>query len=461
MDVDEGVNFSNSMDIKEDDSIDLYKSMDNDFKKATGARKFSYNALIEATNNFSDEQKLGEGAFGAVYKGFLKELNCSIAVKKVSSDSNQGIKEYAYEVKIISQLRHRNVVKLIGWCHENAQLLLVYEFMINGSLDSHLFKQNRLLPWEIRYKIALGFASGLLYLHEEWEKYVVHRDIKASNIMLDSDFTPKIGDFGLARLADHGKGLEYTALAGTIGYVSPEYATTGRATKESDVYSFGIVALEIACGRKIIDRKASEDRMNLREWIWDLYGEGKLLEGVDCRLHGDFDKKEVECLMIVGLWCGHPDENLRPTMEKAIHVLKFLSPFPDLPLKMPLVSYFAPFLTSSSSGSGSSGSSITDFVERKNQAPSFSNFILKEQIGGEENPAPEEKGDQNFVYVYKMELHCEGCGKKVRRFIKDLEGVETVKVDCEANKLTVTGKVNPTLIKSMLEMKCKTRVEIV
>ncbi|XP_065869514.1 L-type lectin-domain containing receptor kinase IX.1-like [Euphorbia lathyris] len=341
--------------IDDDDEIHSYKSidhggvdLDNEFIKAIRTQKFPYADLAQATNNFSEQEQLGEGGFGAVYRGFLKELNCYVAVKRVSRDSRQGIKEYASEVKIISQLSHRNVVQLIGWCHEKKELLLVYEFMPNGSLDAHLFKEHSLLTWEVRYKIAGGLASALLYLQEEWQQYVVHRDIKASNIMLDSNFDAKLGDFGLARVGGHGKGLKDTALAGTMGYVAPEYATTGRASKESDVYSFGVVALEIACGRKVMNHKAKEDQINLREWVWGLYGEGRLIEAVDPRLNGDFDRNQVECLMIVGLWCVHPDATLRPTMEKAIHVLKFVAPFPDLPSKFPMFSYFAPLSMSSS-----------------------------------------------------------------------------------------------------------------
>ncbi|KAJ6751035.1 hypothetical protein OIU85_001558 [Salix viminalis] len=188
----------------------LEEYMDDEFERGTGPKKFSYQELARATNNFKDEEKLGEGGFGGVYKGFLKEIDSFVAVKRVSRGSKQGIKEYAAEVKIISRLRHRNLVQLIGWCHERKELLLVYEFMPHGSLDSHLFKETSLLPWEERYRIAQGLTSGLLYLHEEWEQCVVHRDIKSSNIMLDSEFNAKLGDFGLARLVDHGKGSQTT-----------------------------------------------------------------------------------------------------------------------------------------------------------------------------------------------------------------------------------------------------------
>ncbi|EEF44096.1 kinase, putative [Ricinus communis] len=320
-------------------------SMDEDFEKGTGPRKFSYNDLVRATNNFSEQEKLGEGGFGAVYKGFLREfMNSYVAVKRISKGSKQGMKEYASEVKIISRLRHRNLVQLIGWCHEEKKLLLVYEFMPNGSLDSHLFKQDSLLTWDIRYKIAQGLASGLLYLQEEWEQCVLHRDIKSSNIMLDSNFNAKLGDFGLARLVDHGKGPETTILAGTMGYMAPECAITGKASRESDVYSFGVVALEIACGRKPINYKAGEDQVYLIQWVWNLYGGGpsKLLEAADPRLNGDFDEQQMKCLIIVGLWCVHPDEKCRASIRQAIQVLKFEAPLPILPAKMPVPTYSPP-----------------------------------------------------------------------------------------------------------------------
>jgi len=283
----------------------LEEYMDDEFERGTGPKKFPYQELARATNNFKDEEKLGEGGFGGVYKGFLKEIDSFVAVKRVSRGSKQGIKEYAAEVKIISRLRHRNLVKLIGWCHERKELLLVYEFMPHGSLDSHLFEETSLLTWEVRYKIVQGLASGLLYLHEEWEQCVVHRDIKSSNIMLDSEFNAKLGDFGLARLVDHGKGSQTTVLAGTMGYKAPECTMTGKASRESDVYSFGIVALEIACGRTPINPKASnEDQVSMVQWVWELYGEGKLLEAVDPRLCGDFNKTQMERLMIDGLSCA-------------------------------------------------------------------------------------------------------------------------------------------------------------
>ncbi|XP_026390912.1 L-type lectin-domain containing receptor kinase IX.1-like [Papaver somniferum] len=310
--------------------------MDNEFVKGTGPKRFSYNELVRATSNFDEEGKLGEGGFGGVYKGCLREKNLKIAVKRVSRGSKQGKKEYQSEVRIISQLRHRNLVQLIGWCHERDELLLVYEFMPNRSLDKHLFRGESILTWEIRYKVALGLASALLYQHEEWEQCVVHRDIKSSNVMLDSNFNAKLGDFGLARLVDHDLGSQTTVLAGTMGYLAPECIMTLKSSKESDVYSFGIVALEIACGRKPDEVALG---LSLVEWVWGLYGRGKIMKASDERLAMDFNELEMEHLIIVGFWCAHPDSKSRPSATQVLNVLKFESPLPKLPREIPTPIY--------------------------------------------------------------------------------------------------------------------------
>ncbi|KAM5586115.1 L-type lectin-domain containing receptor kinase IX.1-like [Rosa sericea] len=322
----------------DEDPIVLDDSVHNEFEKGTGPRKFSYYELAQATNNFEKGEKLGEGGFGGVYRGFIKDLNSHVAVKKIARGSKQGLKEYAAEIRIISRLRHRNLVQLIGWCQEK-RLLLVYKLMPNGSLDSYLFKDENLLIWEVRYKIAQGLAAGLYYLHEEWEQCVLHRDIKSSNVMLDSNFNAKLGDFGLARLVDHGKLSQTTIVAGTRGYMALEYVTTGKASKQSDVYSFGVVALEIACGRKPIDLSLENSQVEMVEWVWGLYGEGKIIEAADPKLCGDFDEKQMECLMMVGLWCAHPDYNMRPSMQQAIQVLTNEVAWPVLPLEMPMATF--------------------------------------------------------------------------------------------------------------------------
>ncbi|KAK8490598.1 hypothetical protein V6N12_076265 [Hibiscus sabdariffa] len=314
-------------------------SINDDLERGAGPRRFSYTDLVVATNNFSSQRKLGEGGFGAVYKGYFNDTDTTVAVKKISRGSRQGRKEYITEIKIISRLRHRNLVQLLGWCHDEGEFLLVYEFMSNGSLDAHLFGKKVPINWTGRYKIARGLASALLYLHEEWEQCVVHRDIKSSNVMLDSSFNVKLGDFGLARLMDHELGPVTTGLAGTLGYMAPEYVITGRASKASDVYSFGIVALEIATGRKSVDGVEGNFHLGLAEWVWHLYGTQNLPAAADERLHAEFDEQQIECLMIVGLWCAHPDSSLRPSIGQAIQVLDFDAALPTLPSEMPLPTY--------------------------------------------------------------------------------------------------------------------------
>ncbi|GJY12935.1 L-type lectin-domain containing receptor kinase IX.1-like protein [Tanacetum coccineum] len=306
------------------DTIPLTSLINDDLERGAGPKRFSFRDLALATN-----------------KGYLSREGIVVAVKKISQGSKQGMKEYITEVKIISSLRHRNLVQLIGWCHDQTQFLLVYEFLSNASLAYYLFSKKSPLEWDVRYKIVMGLASALLYLHEECEQCVVHRDIKASNIMLDSGYNSKLGDFGLARFMDHELGFRTTGLAGTLGYMSPEYVTTGKASKESDVYSFGVVALEIACGRKVTDGVDPNSDLGLVHWVWDLLGKDELLSGVDLMLNNVFDKKEAECLMRVGLWCAHPDSRLRPSISQAIQVLKFERTLPNLPLKMPVPTYFA------------------------------------------------------------------------------------------------------------------------
>ncbi|KAK7386693.1 hypothetical protein VNO78_27028 [Psophocarpus tetragonolobus] len=327
---------------KESNNIGLDASMEYEFERGTGPKRFTYQELSNATDNFAEEGKLGEGGFGGVYKGLIENSNLEVAVKRVSKGSRQGKKEYVSEVRVISRLRHRNLVQLIGWCHEQGELLLVYEYMPNGSLDSHLFGNRVMLSWGVRHKVALGLASALLYLHEEWEQCVVHRDIKSSNVMLDANFNAKLGDFGLARLVDHELGSQTTVLAGTMGYLAPECVTTGKSSKESDVYSFGVVALEITCGRRPVEAKEETIKVRLVEWVWSLYGKGKLLEAVDKKLNWEFDEPQLECLMIVGLWCCHPDPTMRPSIKQVISVLNFEAPLPSLPSKLPVAMYFAP-----------------------------------------------------------------------------------------------------------------------
>ncbi|KMZ64478.1 putative Kinase [Zostera marina] len=318
--------------------------LDTEFENAEeGARKLSYDELVKATNNFSSKRKLGEGGFGPVYSGFLKYRNTNVAIKRISGHSKQGKKEYIAEVKIISQLRHKNMVQLVGWCHENGKLLLVYELMENGSLDSFIFNHQKTLSWPLRRSIVKGLASALIYLHQDWKQCVVHRDVKAGNVMLDKTFEAKLGDFGLARLSDHGGGVQTTFMAGTMGYMAPECFITGKGGKESDVYAFGIVALEIACGRKCIDHKTDANKVKLVEWVWKMYGSGSLVDVVDERILNDedYDEQEVKQLLMVGLCCANPDLEKRPSMSHALAILNFQGSLPTLPMEMPRVGFTA------------------------------------------------------------------------------------------------------------------------
>lgn len=351
------------------DEIDM--DLDEELGDQNCPRSFSYQQLVMATDNFNENRKLGEGGFGQVYKGFLKEVNLNVAVKRISNQTKQGRKEYIAEVKIISQLRHKNLLRLIGWCHRKNDFIIVYELMENGSLDSYMFNHERSsIPWPSRYKIAQGLASGLLYLHEEGEKCIVHRDVKSSNVMLDKTFDAKLGDFGLARLTEHGRGMQTTFMAGTMGYIAPECIITGKCSKESDVYSFGIVALEIACGRKCIDNNLEEKNKKLVDWVWTMYGEGRLLETVDKRIplnsnsnsnsdenDYDYEDQQIRHLLMVGLWCAHPDLKQRPSMTQVIAVLNLEAPLPNLPPMMPVPSFIAPPFTTIST---IIGDSITD-----------------------------------------------------------------------------------------------------
>ncbi|KAF8666480.1 hypothetical protein HU200_053591 [Digitaria exilis] len=315
---------------------------DEEFEKGAVPKRFHYRDLAVATRYFSDELKLGEGGFGSVYHGYINDINLHVAIKRVSKTSNQGRKEYESEVKIISRLRHRNLVELIGWNHHRDELLLVYELMPNGSLDTHIHNLDNVLPWTIRYDIILGIGSALLYLHQDCQQCVLHRDIKPSNIMLDTSFNAKLGDFGLARLVDHGRDSHTTVLAGTIWYIDPECMIAGSAYAESDVYSFGVVILEVACGRPPRIENAEGIRMHLVQWAWEFYGRGRILEVADPRLDSDFDSMEMERVIITALWCAHPDRAKRPSIREAMSVLRREAQLPSLPAKMPVAMFVPP-----------------------------------------------------------------------------------------------------------------------
>ncbi|XP_057720360.1 L-type lectin-domain containing receptor kinase IX.1-like [Arachis stenosperma] len=301
----------------------------SDLGKASIPRRFDYRELAAATDGFSKDKRLGRGGSGEVYKGFLKDLGRFVAVKKIFADFQNSEKIFINEVKIISRLIHRNLVQFIGWCHEQQEFLLVFEYMPNGSLDTHLFGSRRTLAWDVRYKMALGIATALHYLHEDAEQCVLHRDIKSANVLLDTDFSTKLGDFGMAKLVDPTLKTQRTGVVGTYGYLAPEYLNGGRASKESDIYSFAIVALEIACGRKTY--QDGEYHIPLVKWVWQLHVEGNILNVADEGLNKNFDELQMTCLLIVGLWCTNPNDKERPKAAQVIKVLQLESPLPALP----------------------------------------------------------------------------------------------------------------------------------
>ncbi|GFP96440.1 probable L-type lectin-domain containing receptor kinase s.7 [Phtheirospermum japonicum] len=308
----------------------------------TGPRQFNYKELKIATKGFHQSRILGHGAFGTVYKAFFVDLGTIAAVKR-SKHSHEGKNEFLSELSIIAGLRHKNLVQLMGWCAEKGELLLVYEFMPNGSLDNVLYREGQngnSLKWCYRYNIALGLASALTYLHQECEQQVIHRDVKTSNILLDGSYNARLGDFGLARLMDHDKSPVSTLTAGTMGYLAPEYLQCGKATEKTDVFSYGVVILELCCGRRPIEREGEGQKMvNLVDWVWKLYSEGKVVCAADERLEGEFDESGMKKLLLVGLSCANPDYAERPTMRRVLQILNREAEPVVVPKKKPSLTF--------------------------------------------------------------------------------------------------------------------------
>ncbi|CAI9088851.1 OLC1v1023299C2 [Oldenlandia corymbosa var. corymbosa] len=283
---------------------------------------FTLKQIKAATNNFDAANNIGEGGFGPVYKGHLKD-GTIIAVKQLSSKSKQGNREFLNEIGMISALQHPNLVKLYGCCIEGNQLLLVYEYMENNSLSRALFANQKLeLDWPKRHNISIGIARGLAYLHEESSLKIVHRDIKAANVLLDKDLNPKISDFGIAKLDEEENTHISTRITGTTGYMAPEYALNGHLTDKADVYSFGVVLLEIVNGRCTTSIRTTEDCFNLTDWANQLEGEGKLMDLIDPRLGSNYNEEEVMRTIHVALLCTSEKPTDRPSMSSAVRMLE-------------------------------------------------------------------------------------------------------------------------------------------
>ncbi|KAK9681691.1 hypothetical protein RND81_10G020600 [Saponaria officinalis] len=288
--------------------------------------QFDFDTIRAATNDFADANKLGRGGFGAVYKGLLSN-GVQVAVKRLAHNSGQGEIEFKNEVLLLARLQHRNLVRLLGFCLERDERLLIYEFVPNRSLDHFLFDLNKrsMLDWETRHNIITGIARGLLYLHEDSRLRIIHRDLKASNVLLDAKMIPKIADFGLARLfqVDQTQG-DTNMVAGTYGYMAPEYALNGLFSAKSDVYSFGVLVLEIITGRKskgVIQGENSED---LIRWVWRNWSEGTATDVVDETIPtGSWS--EMMRVIHIGLLCVQEEALDRPTMSAVVIMLSSYS----------------------------------------------------------------------------------------------------------------------------------------
>ncbi|ONI03481.1 hypothetical protein PRUPE_6G259600 [Prunus persica] len=269
-----------------------------DWELEYGPQRFKYKELYIATKGFREKELLGRGGFGKVYKGILPTSKTEIAVKRISHESRQGMKEFVAEIVSVGRLRHRNLVPLLGYCRRKGELLLVYDYMRNGSLDKYLYNQPTVtLNWSQRFKVIRGVASGLFYLHEEWEQVVVHRDVKASNVLLDGELNGRLGDFGLARLYDHGTDPQTTHIVGTVGYLAPEQARSGKATTSTDVFSFGAFLLEVACGRRPIERQGPLQGVILVDWVFSCWKKARpSMRQVVQYLEGDIAFPELSFL---------------------------------------------------------------------------------------------------------------------------------------------------------------------
>jgi serine/threonine protein kinase len=250
----------------------------------------------------------------------------------MSHESRQGMKEFVTEIVSIGKLRHRNLVQLLGYCRRKGELILVYDYMSNGSLDKYIHCQEErpTLNWAQRFQVIKGITTGLLYLHEKWEKVVIHRDIKASNVLLDDEMNGRLGDFGLARLYDHGTDPQSTHMVGTMGYLAPELVRTGKASPHTDVYAFGMFLLEIVCGQKPIKQNTKETQVFLVDWVLEHWNNQSLSKTVDTRLQGDYNTDEAFMVLKIGLLCLHPFPCSRPCMREIMQYLNGEMPLPEL-----------------------------------------------------------------------------------------------------------------------------------
>ncbi|XP_062200773.1 probable serine/threonine-protein kinase PBL3 [Phragmites australis] len=298
-------------------------------------KAFLFSDLKNATRNFRSDSLIGEGGFGFVFKGWIDEQTLApskpgsgmvVAIKKLKPEGFQGHKEWLTEVDYLGQLQHQNLVKLIGYCSDGNNRLLVYEYMPKGSLENHLFRRGAdPLPWGIRLKVSIGAAKGLSFLHDA-ENQVIYRDFKASNILLDSEFNAKLSDFGLAKAGPTGDRTHVsTQVMGTRGYAAPEYVATGRLSVKADVYSFGVVLLELLTGRRALDKSKLVSEQNLVEWARPyLSDKRRLYRIMDSKLGGQYPKKDAHAVASIALQCIRNEAKMRPQMSEILEKLEQL-----------------------------------------------------------------------------------------------------------------------------------------
>ncbi|KAF2305357.1 hypothetical protein GH714_004244 [Hevea brasiliensis] len=341
---------------------------------------FNFRQIKAATRNFNPVNKIGEGGFGSVYKGVLPN-GTAIAVKQLSSKSKQGTREFVNEVGTIFALQHPNLVKLLGCCTEDNQLLLVYEYMENNSLAHALFGSEKIrlkLNWPIRFKICLGIAKGLAFLHEESKLKVVHRDIKPTNVLLDKDLNAKISDFGLAKLYEAEKTHVITRIAGTTGYMAPEYAMRGYLTNKADVYSFGVVALEIVSGKNGTSYRPNDESVYLLDLAYVLQEKGELLSLVDPMLGYDYSVKQALMILDLAMVCTNPSPTLRPTMSEVVKVLEGKS-------KIKAPSFHVPYSTDDFAMAKAVASLIPRIRSGSNSTGKTSNAVTYDVVSRDED----------------------------------------------------------------------------
>ncbi|XP_021989812.1 receptor-like protein kinase ANXUR2 isoform X1 [Helianthus annuus] len=287
-------------------------------------RQFTLSEIEHATQNFDESLVIGRGGFGKVYRGTITygEISLDAAIKRLESGSNQGAVEFWAEVEMLSKLRHSHLVSLIGYCKEGQEMILVYEYMRKGTLADRLHKRRAPLTWVRRLKICIGAARGLDYLHTDTniKPRVIHRDVKSSNILLDDNWAAKISDFGLSKIGPTNQPSTYvnTLVRGTFGYLDPDYFQTGRLTRKSDVYAFGVVLLEVLCGKQAVDRSLDEEHWGLVRWAQDSIKEGKLKHIVDSALRGKISPKCLKEFSLLAKKCLHSHPKQRPTMAEVV-----------------------------------------------------------------------------------------------------------------------------------------------